>query len=68
MIIGSNLPRTDGPTISEWSINRDGCVKGIISDSPYYTENSKITTSPIPCGEPSGDRIVTTIIEVLSKG
>lgn len=48
------------PTINKWKQNRDGSVTGLITGSPNFSENERITTSPIVSGAISPGSVVRT--------
>jgi hypothetical protein len=48
------------PTINKWRKNRDGSVTGLITGSPNFSENERITTSEIKSGALSSGSVVTT--------
>lgn len=48
------------PTINRWKQNRDGSVTGFITGSPNFSENEKVTTSPITSGAVTAGSIVRT--------
>jgi hypothetical protein len=51
---------TGVPTINKWKQNRDGSVTGLITGSPNFSENERITTSPIASGAISPGSVVRT--------
>jgi hypothetical protein len=48
------------PTINKWKQNKDGSVTGFITGSPNFSENERITTSPIVSGPVTAGSVVRT--------
>ena len=48
------------PTINKWRKNRDGSITGLISGSSSFSENEKVTTSPIAQGDIASGEVVRT--------
>jgi hypothetical protein len=48
------------PTLNRWKKNRDGSVTGFITGSPNFSENEKVTTSPITQGTVKSTETVKT--------
>ena len=48
------------PTLSRWRKNRDGSITGFITGSPNFSENERVTTSPIAGGTPASGEVVRT--------
>ena len=48
------------PIINKWKQNKDGSITGLITGSPNFSDNERITTSPIVSGAVSPGNVVTT--------
>jgi len=48
------------PTVSQWNVNRDGSITGIISGSINFNEGEQVTTSMIANGRIESGEVVTT--------
>lgn len=48
------------PSLTRWKSNRDGSVMGLITGSDQFTENERITTSPIVKGVIAPGNVVVT--------